>query len=244
MEDIGFTWDVYTESWNKQYNQLREFHAEHGHARVPISQKPLYQWVHRQRQILRSKINNGKMFSNDDVKKISALNEMEFDWDTLDGDYSGEKERFKKLKRITFEADVPHEKWMSHFQRLVAFKENRGHCTVPSTDPEYQDLSNWVRHQRYLFKRNKLPEDRVVALEGIDFAWTGEDARWDRMYAKLVRFHAEYGHTHVPNTGDKRELQRWINQQRKALQNLSSGYEKNSREADKRLLALEKIPFE
>ena len=71
---------------------------------------------------------------------------------------------------------------METFHHLATFKDTFGHFVVPS---ENVVLFNWVRHQRFLHKRNKLSEDRVAALEGIGFPWTGHEARWDRMYRKL-----------------------------------------------------------
>jgi hypothetical protein len=102
---------------------------------------------------------------------------MGFDWNNYEVDDQDEEDRVKRLMELTFHVAVHDEKWVENFKRLVAFKEKFGHFGVPSDESsEFQDLPNWVRHQRFLYKRNKLPEDRLVHLEGIDFAWTALEA--------------------------------------------------------------------
>ena len=252
LEKIGFCWNANRGAWNNFYNQLKEFHAEHGHTFVPRSHGPLYNWVSRQRLQLRGKPETSEKAVNgtglksvedekDDLYKISALNEMEFDWDEFEGVDGDDAERAQRLKKLSFNFAVFDDQWMETFHHLATFKDTFGHFVVPS---ENVVLFNWVRHQRFLHKRNKLSEDRVAALEGIGFPWTGHEARWDRMYRKLIRFHAKYGHTRVSFKHDK-ELHRWTIQQRSLFSSDETSKEVySSPESAKRILALQKVPFE
>jgi hypothetical protein len=56
LSDMDFQWSVLKERngalWNQRYEELREFKDEHGHCRVPWTQKSvkLAQWVTDQRK--------------------------------------------------------------------------------------------------------------------------------------------------------------------------------------------------
>jgi hypothetical protein len=222
LEEIDFSWDVLNDTWDKNYAELCDFYKEDGHTRVPTS-SPLWSWVDRQRRSLR-KIGNATTSQQEDdaVQKIAELNKMGFDWkgheyDDSVSNLSGEQinqNRAKKLMELPFKAAIHDDAWVQNFEQLCGFKDRYGHFAVPYTGV-YTELSNWVRHQRYLCKRNKLPEERIVALDGIDFAWTAQTARWDRLYEELIFFYAEHGHTRVPWRNS--ELYRWTLQQRKVL---------------------------
>jgi hypothetical protein len=233
LEKIEFSWDPFGEAWENFYEQLCQYHAKHGHTRVGRSEGPLWHWVDRQRRLLRKLADESQ--SAVDMDKIAALDKVGFSWS------EDPEDRSKRLKDLSFKVAVHEEIWKENFKGLCSFKDRFGHFSIASDLPEYQELSNWVRHQRFLHKRGKLPDERVVALEGIDFAWTAQAARWDVMYENLVRFHAEHGHTRIPTRNT--ELYRWTNQQRKALRSFSEndGDDSRSGRIDQRLLALEKL---
>lgn len=242
LESIGFSWDIHGEKWEEFYNELVTFHSDHGHTRVPVTAGPLWAWVDRQRRILRQQASDEDGFSAESNDKIAALNRINFDWSIAKDDEEG---RTKRLMELMFSVAVQDERWVENYKKLCAFKERFGHFSIPPNRPEYRELSTWMKRQRFLYKRDRLPEERIAALDEIGFAWTGQAARWDILYEQLVRFQAEHGHTRVPTKS--RELYRWTNQQRKALRDLA---EKNQTKApgaraeskpDPRLLALGKI---
>ena len=218
LEDINFSWNVLNDNWDRYYSQLCEFYEENGHCRVPTSDRFLWDWVNRQRRQLRQL---GKPTSEDGkntIEMIDALNKMDFDWTeqeeagtTLD---QVTKDRAQKLMELPFNAAIHEDLWIENFRKLCAFKDRYGHFAVPYSGV-YAELSRWVRHQRFLFKRNKLPQERVAVLDDIDFVWTAQAARWDRLYEELMLFYGENGHTRIPTRNT--ELYRWTNQQRKAL---------------------------
>lgn len=237
LESIGFKWDVHEERWDQFYKDLVAFHAENGHTRVPVSVGPLWYWVERQRRQLRQQASEDQQNNSqiDDTDKIAALNDINFDWSV-----AADEERAKRLMELTFSVAVQEERWVEQYKKLCTFKERFGHFVVPPTDPKYQELASWVKNQRFSFKHQRLSPERIAALDDIGFAWTGQAARWDRLYQQLVKFRAEHGHTRVPTK--YRELYRWISQQRKELRDMENKLNKNpDSQPDPRLLALEQI---
>jgi len=249
LDDIGFSWDVLSDTWDKNYADLCEFFNDNGHTRVPTS-SPLWSWVNRQRCILRQ-LGQEENESGDAVEKIAKLNKMDFDWNENEG--AGEEDstsgdqinmsRAKKLLELPFQAAVYDDTWVKHFKELCDFQSKYGHFAIPYSGP-YSELSNWIRHQRYLFKRDKLPEERIAAMDRIDFAWTAHTARWDRLFEELVRFRAENGHARVPARIS--ELYRWTLQQRRVLRAKEGDpdYQLFPDDREDRILELEKLLFE
>lgn len=243
LDEIGFSWDVLSDTWDKNYAELCDFYAENGHTRVPTS-SPLWSWVDRQRRNLRQ-LGHDESDGGDAVQKIEQLNKMDFDWNENEGpgDEDATHIRAKRLLELPFKAAVYDDTWVQHFQELCEFQSKHGHFAIPYMGRD-SELSNWVRHQRYLYKRGKLPEERIAALDGIDFAWTAHTARWDRLFQELVRFHTENGHARVPARNS--ELYRWTLQQRRVLRAKSGDpdYQMLPDGREDQILELEKLFFE
>lgn len=216
LEKIGFSFDVHGEKWMKHYKELVAFYEKHGHTRVPVSEGQLWQWVDRQRRKLRQTqagSDDVAELSLDSAEKITALNKIHFDWSVTD-----DEDRARRLMDLTFSVDIQDERWIENYKKLCDFKERFGHFSIPPNHPDYQELASWAKHQRFLNKRRKLSPERIAALDELGFIWSGQGARWDRLYQEVVRFHAKHGHTRIPTK--QRELYRWANQQRKALKDL------------------------
>ena len=51
LNAIGFVWDRASNTWSQRYENLKEFHAIHGHCRLPKNYKDqvLYRWVTKER---------------------------------------------------------------------------------------------------------------------------------------------------------------------------------------------------
>jgi phage pi2 protein 07 len=100
---------------------------------------------------------------------------------------------------------VPHEiRWDAMFDRLVAFKEEHGHCLVPNRYKEDPKLGAWVSTQRRQrkaileekFQSTILSHNRIERLNAIGFVWYTSDPRrvqWDIRYEQLKAFHRDYG---------------------------------------------------
>ena len=100
--------------WNEMYEELLQYHAEHGNCLVPRGHKQnpkLAKWVSRQRVIWRQ----GIMAK----ERIAKLDAIDFQWNP--GNQA-------QLANAVAE-------WQKHFNSLVEFHRVNDHCRVP-TDHE------------------------------------------------------------------------------------------------------------
>jgi superfamily II DNA or RNA helicase len=155
--------------------------------------------------------------------------------------YAGNKlsaEKVKKLNELAFVWDLNEQKWQDSFLLLVQFKNEFGHCFVP-TDyiSSGKNLESWLRDQRHSFKNNTLPQAKIDALNELGVVWDPFEETWLEMYTMLISYKEKHGHMSVPRAykdNDKRlgawiELQRYLN--------------KSNRLSEERIRKLEEINF-
>ncbi len=155
---------------------------------------------------------------------------------------SGKKEskRFKPFHE---------EKWNEHLDQLRAFKNKFGHCLVPHTFPENQNLARWVKRQRRQYKLmltgNKcstMTQERVDILNDEGFIWDSHDIVWRERYNQLVDYKAKHGHTRVPSyCQENPQLASWVKCQRRQYKLFWEG--KRSSMSAERTQLLENIGF-
>ena len=69
-------------------------------------------------------------------------------------------------------------KWLQSLAKVVAYKEENGHCNVPRKWKKDPTLGEWVHFQRrqyrlkQLNRRNHMTESRIHKLEAIGFEWS------------------------------------------------------------------------
>jgi hypothetical protein len=83
LNDIGFTWDLKEQAWDKWYGQLQTYKNTHGNCNVPRDRsenKPLGSWASKQRQ-QKTKFDNGDHKAKIAPERISRLNAIGFVWD-------------------------------------------------------------------------------------------------------------------------------------------------------------------
>jgi Helicase associated domain len=118
----GWSWDVFSDQWEKGFTHLKQFSDRVGHCRVPQGFKTedgyrLGSWVRNQRN----------------------------DKDTMDPDH---RQRLEALPGWSWDART--DRWEEGFSYLETFSEREGHCRVLQrfkTDDGYR-LGLWVRNQR------------------------------------------------------------------------------------------------
>jgi hypothetical protein len=127
-------------------------------------------------------------------------------------------DRYEKLVGIGFAFDNESNIWDRHFVELVKYKENNGHCNIPTTNGS---LGSWIKRQRELFRSNKLKAERYEKL--VEIGLTFEDVtalefkgkldqQWQDMYQKILEHKETNGHCFdLPHT---LSLGRWLNHQR------------------------------
>ena len=142
-----------SEQWSDRFEELVNFQVRHGHCLVPhvFPENPaMAQWVKRQRYQYKL-LTSGK-HSTLTQERVTALEQLGFVWDS---------------HTVA---------WNERFDELIAFKDARGHCNVPSTW-ENQTLAVWVKCQRRGFKlfsqgkKSNMTLERMEMLESLGFVW-------------------------------------------------------------------------
>lgn len=154
LEHLGFEWIPIESAWHQAYQKLVSYHKKHGHCEVNIKDadnKYLGGWVRTQRK------NRVRL----PQRKVDLLDKLGFSWRVAAGKSASSLLAYQKRG-----ADC----WMRRFKELEAFREKNGHCNVPKT--ENKPLGQWVIHQRFYRKRNRLSKDRIDLLSSIGFEWS------------------------------------------------------------------------
>ena len=238
LEEIGFQWQVMPdrdEAFDKSCRALIAFKEEFGHCNVPKSytgSPSLGQWCIDMRKVYR-KIKKGMTANtNTSRDRIERLEKIGFQWDTL----------------ISFE---------ERCRKLVAFKEEFGHCNVPNRYSVDPSLGKWCIVVRCDYNRIqqgkatiavKLSQDRIVRLEEIGFQWQvmpDRDEAFDKSCRALIAFKEEFGHCNVPKsyTGSP-SLGQWCIDMRKVYRKIKKGMTANTNTSRDRIERLEKIGFQ
>ena len=113
------------------------------------------------------------------------------------------------------EPTFSEKRWNQMYGRLVKYKKKHKSTIANKNFDNQHDLHQWVRHQRYQFKRNVLSLHRVDRLESIGFTWNVYDTNWMKMYKRLVAYKKQFKTTSVPAlyTTDP-QLGEWVAAQR------------------------------
>jgi len=140
--DSQFPPRIIERTWNKNYQDLVQYHAKNGNSNVLRSDpnKQLSGWVKRQRNNLK----DGKLSPN----KIILLNELDFVWNRTDG------------------------AWYKKFCQLVVFEQKFGHSYVTARyDRSLAEWCQRQRRE-YKNDPTKMPGERVQKLEALNgWSW-------------------------------------------------------------------------
>lgn len=182
--------------WERRFAELEEYIRAHGSDAIPKSDRAheqLRRWLQEQRR----------------REKAGSLN-------------AERRARLAPLMRLGANPQHLDERWRERFEELRAFRERSGHCRVPFSNKPF---ARWVQAQRDRRKRGVLLPERVERLESLGFEWLPPprsmadngafEERWQQIYACLVRFRQEHGHTDVPRRFPAvPRLGEWVKEQR------------------------------
>jgi len=133
---------------------------------------------------------------------------------TLHDESSSSASRFKPFHE---------EKWHFHYQELLNFKKENGHCLVPHTYPAKPHLARWVKRQRRQYKlklegnkNSTMTEERINILNEIGFVWDSHEVIWNERFSQLVAYKQKFGHCRVPSyCKECPQLASWVKCQRR-----------------------------
>ena len=140
--------------WSIKYEELCDYRRRFGNCLVHYTFKenlPLARWVKRQRYQYKLMMEG----------KPSTMTE----------------ERVKALDTIGFIWDSQGAAWYEHLSELSEFKQDNGHCNVPSNFVKNTRLATWVKCQRRqykLFREGKpsnMTQNRMAELDEMGFEW-------------------------------------------------------------------------
>ena len=171
LNPLGFEWDARSAAWERKFEALKAYKAQHGNCRVSKNSnahKELAGWV----DIQRSKYAKQKL----SIDRVRRLNDLRFEWNP-----------FTSV-------------WEEQFDRLNSYKAIHGNCLVPAHDAKYKGLGGWVSRQRSNYFSKRLPADRIAKLEELGFQWDPISAYWEQNYKILKKLKAEHGSCRIPES--------------------------------------------
>jgi len=171
----SWTWDPVDESWQQNYELLKEYLQVHGTTSVPANADyknvALGNWVAAQRSRLRT-----KLLSKERIEALEAL--PTWSWNPVD------------------------EKWEKNFKALESHVKQFGTTRVPiGFKTEAVALGKWVSHQREDWKKGKLTADLIRRLEnsGLDWSWNPSKDVWEEGFEIYEAYLANSKSARIPN---------------------------------------------
>ena len=144
-------------------------------------------------------------------------------------------------------------KWYSafekHFNDLVSFKAQYGHCDV-SKYGENASLGKWCSNLRGSYKKiqnnqepnNKLSDEQIQRLNDAGFKWS-LNSGFDDRFNDLMSFKAKYGHCDVSKYGEDASLGQWCSNLRGSYKKIQNNQEPNNKLSDEQIQRLNDAGF-
>ena len=203
------------QQWHFQYEKLVDFKRQYGHCQVPSGyeqDKSLLDWVSNQRE----NFNKKRMQQH----QKDLLNVLGFVWKVEVAEWQQNDYSAARVSSQNNKAYGASKRWNEHYEKLVEFKRQNGHCMVSQDYEPDKSFGRWVLTQRKLHTNNKLRQDRKRLLDELEFVWNVCNYEWHQQYEKLVEFKRQNDHCIVPTGYEQdKSFGWWILTQRKYLTN-------------------------
>ena len=138
--------------------------------------------------------------------------------------------------------------------QVLAFKDEFGHCNVPTRYSVDPSLGSWCKTMRVTYNKiqqgkptiRNLPQDRIERLEALGFKWKVVD--FDKQFQKrcldLEAFKRKFGHCNIPQRYSvDPSLGSWCTSMRVAYGQIQQGKPTNRNLSQDRIERLEEIGF-
>ena len=112
-------------------------------------------------------------------------------------------------------------KWKKKYAELKAYYKKFGHSSVKYNDPNYVELSKWVKYQRVV-EAKMIPKHKEL-LNKLNFQWSADIRKSNNLYfttmlRRLQKFKQEHGHCIVSsNHPTEAKLGVWVENQRRTF---------------------------
>jgi hypothetical protein len=191
LEELGFVWDSYDETWQNTYKELEEFQRLHGHVNVP-AEDTLSAWTMRQRLDHAA----GRL----DLNKKAMLDVLGLVWEDPDS------ERHER-------------QWIEMFHELEQYKLLKGHVRVPvatSSLGHWVKRQRKIYHEGRLLEHREAKLKSIAFIwrlrEERDLDTTTWDEKWMKKYEALKEFQDEHGDANIRL--QRGSLGTWVDTQR------------------------------
>ncbi|CAE8667953.1 unnamed protein product, partial [Polarella glacialis] len=227
LDQLGFVWEPVSLQWERRFQQLQVYTAEHGDTFVPSSHVcadgfHLGTWVSKQRSAKRG-VGSGSLDPRQTNQRSAKRRGT--------GTGSLDQQQMDMLDKLGFVWERVSFQWEQHFQRLQAYKAEHGDTLVPNSHVAADGfhLGAWVANQRSA-KRGvgsaSLDQRQMDMLDELGFVWEPASVQWEQHFQRVQAYTAEHGNTLVPSshvTADGFHLGAWVSKQRSAKRGVGSG---------------------
>jgi superfamily II DNA or RNA helicase len=134
------------------------------------------------------------------------------------------RDKIDKLNEINFPWDIFEESWNENFNKLkVFYKNNKRWPNNNSRNKDERIIASWCHIQRNNFKNDRLSQERVSKLKGINFSFDPFNDIWEQNFNNLDEFYNNNKRWPQYNSKNKAEvaLCHWCRSQRTGRTNLS-----------------------
>ena len=202
LDEIGMSWDVISDQWERNYLAAVEYYREHGHLIVPKSYISadgikLGYWIAHLR-VNRSGKGRGKITD----EQIARLDRIGMAWDADEG------------------------RWRIGYAAALQYSREQGNLNVP-VSYETKDgfrLGSWISLKRRQYKKGSLSEQQIADLEKIGMRWEVHAERWQEMYDEAKAYSEANGNLKVPRsyqTANGCNLNLWLGKMKREQNSLS-----------------------
>jgi superfamily II DNA or RNA helicase len=227
--DVGIDLTPRPMYWQRNFEQLCAFKAEHGHLTVPFNSK-LGRWVIIQRMYL----------DRLPAERREALLELGFDADPRETRWQNNLEKFRAfvkehecsdtlqfsmfpkylrnwikhqrkrwnllspqkretLLELGFDPDPIETHWRKRLEELCAYKERHGHCNIRKN--ENPIMWSFLKALRESKSEGRLSPEKIAALDELNIVWGGASERFfEDTCRKLAAYREKHGRLPSSNT--------------------------------------------
>jgi len=198
LDDLGMIWDVLDYYWERNYAAASRFYLEHRNLDVPpgyVTEDGIHlgTWIYRLRA-LRAGTATGTPPTEEQVRRLDAIGMA---WGN--------------------QAD---DKWERGFQAAADYVKEHGNLQVPAAYISGNGcrLGYWINHQRTLYKKGRLPKERIRRLDMLCRDW--QAGNWEARLALVKAWYEEKGDLDIPQDTvvDGFWIGKWIVTQKKYLE--------------------------
>ncbi|GIJ30377.1 hypothetical protein Vqi01_55390 [Micromonospora qiuiae] len=144
LTDLGIDWTVTRPTYQEGFTALQQFRATHGHIQVPY----------------------GQIVNGINLYDWLAARRTDYRLGRLNDD------RIRSLEAVGMQWSIRDATWERNLATATAFYQREGHLHPRRGHREGDiDLSRWINLQRVARREDKLPHDRIAALDAIGMQW-------------------------------------------------------------------------